>query len=288
MALARLAAELGSVPETEEVKDILCGIRQLLAGCNQEAMRVLARRWEVPQKLHGKNKSCKVLSEDIQEQLRQAVRAVVGANAGAGERGGVEDLDEDTGAGERGGLEDVEEDTGAGERGGLEDVEEDICAGKSCAGDPDGEVAMETRRGRRRGKRQRSPESKLGVQDIGAAEPGGVEAVVADDRGAGEPAGVAMEVGRGRRWGKRQRSPDRKAAVDADLATPVVMNAADYLEGLGTGQKEDHVRELLRQWRGVGEVSGWHEQRAYLRQVAGSFGIKVPRRDDSSLAAIST
>ena len=70
MALASLAAQLASVPESDEVKDLLCGIRQLLAGCNKEAMRVLARRWQVPQKLHGKNKSCKVLSEDMQKQLR--------------------------------------------------------------------------------------------------------------------------------------------------------------------------------------------------------------------------
>ena len=175
MALASLAAQLASVPESDEVKDLLCGIRQLSAGCNKEAMRVLARRWQVPQKLHGKNKSLKVLSEDIQKQLRQAVQAVVGANTGASEPGGVEDVGEDTGAGEAGGVGDVGEDTGVGE--------------------PGGEVAKEMRRGRRWDKRQRSPESNLDVLTTGAGEPGGVEAVVTEDRGAGESAGVTMEGG---------------------------------------------------------------------------------------------
>ena len=148
MALASLAAQLASVPESDEVKDLLCGIRQLLAGCNKEAMRVLARRWQVPQKLHGKNKSLKVLSEDIQKQLRQAVQAVVGVNTGASEPGGVENVGEDTGAGEAGGVGDVGEDTGVGE--------------------PGGEVAKEMRRGRRWDKRQRSPESNLDVLTTGS------------------------------------------------------------------------------------------------------------------------
>ena len=134
MALASLAAQLASVPESDEVKDLLCGIRQLSAGCKKEAMRVLARRWQVPQKLHGKNKSLKVLSEDIQKQLRQAVQAVVGVNTGASEPGGVEDVGEDTGAGEPGGVEAVvTEDRGAGESAG---------------------VTMEVLRGSRWGKRQ--------------------------------------------------------------------------------------------------------------------------------------
>ena len=190
MALASLAAQLASVPESDEVKDLLCGIRQLSAGCNKEAMRVLARRWQVPQKLHGKNKSLKVLSEDIQKQLRQAVQAVVGANTGASEPGGVEDVGKDTGAGEAGGVGDVGEDTGVGEPGGMEDVGED-----TGAGEPYGEVAKEMRRGRRWDKRQRSPESNLDVLTTGAGEPGGVEAVVTEDRGAGESAGVTMEGG---------------------------------------------------------------------------------------------
>ena len=185
---------------------------------------MLARRWQVPQQLHGKTKSLKVLSEDIQKQMRQAIQAVVGASTGASEPGGVEDVGEDTGAGEAGGVGDVGEDTGVGEPGGMEDVGED-----TGAGEPYGEVAKEMRRGRRWDKRQRSSESNLDVLTTGAGEPGGVEAVVTEDRGAGESAGVTMEVLRGSRWGKRQRGPD----VFPEVAEGVCAAAVGRVSGAG-------------------------------------------------------
>ena len=152
MALASLAAQLAGVPESNEVKDLLCGIWQLSAGCNKESLRALARRWGVSQKLHGKNKSLKVLSEDIQKQLRTTIQAAVGASTGAGEPGGTEGVGEDTGAGEPGGevameveavLDDAEE-----PRGRMVDG--------TVMGQGGGDAAMEVRCGRRRGKRQES------------------------------------------------------------------------------------------------------------------------------------
>ena len=56
--------------------------------------------------------------------------------------------------------------------------------------------------------------------------------------------------------------------------------AADFLQILPAGQEVDEVCELLRQWRGVREVSALDAQRAYLRKVAASLDITVAAGTD--------
>ena len=262
---ALLDALRAQVAESSERDMVLDAGSQLAGSMNQNAVRALAGKWNVRQKVDGNNRTTTDIRREVEENVNKVAKRLLQIKEGA-----------------------VLPEPAAEATAVLPEPAAEAAAvlpepAAEAVAVPPEPAALEepvVRERSRACKRARSVARMV-------AESGTTAAVH-------EAAGGEMAVDEEKRESKERRrrlSRQAQSSAEADeggnvrvptdvlapLQTGPVLKAVEYLETLPAQHGVDQLREVLQQWRSAGIVMDKQAQRSQLRQVAAELGVSVSR-----------